>query len=405
MTYKIERLDDFGRGITFIDGKICFVEDALEGEEVDIIVEREKSKYLEASVKEIHSSSKNRKIPECPFYNFCGGCNIMHMSYKAQLSFKENKIKNIIKKYFKETVKIKKIIPTKEFIYRNKVSLKVKNNQIGFYKDKSNNLVNICKCLLCSGAINETIKLLNDIDLTNIDEVVIRSNYKDEVLVCLIGTSINDEYYLKRLKSVSSIVVLDKNKKRVIKGEEYLIDKIGDLLFRVSYNSFFQVNSFGVEVLYDKVKKYANLSRNEKVLDLYCGTGTIGLFLARDAKDVYGIEINEACIKDAFLNSKLNNIDNIDFKCSDVGKYKKKFKNIDLVVVDPPRSGLSLEAVDNVLSINAKKVIYVSCDPVTLARDLKLLSERYLIKEITPVDMFSNTYHVECVCLLMKKKS
>ena len=269
MTYKIERLDDFGRGITFIDGKICFVEDALEGEEVDIIVEREKSKYLEASVKEIHSSSKNRKIPECPFYNFCGGCNIMHMSYKAQLSFKENKIKNIIKKYFKETVKIKKIIPTKEFIYRNKVSLKVKNNQIGFYKDKSNNLVNICKCLLCSGAINETIKLLNDIDLTNIDEVVIRSNYKDEVLVCLIGTSINDEYYLKRLKSVSSIVVLDKNKKRVIKGEEYLIDKIGDLLFRVSYNSFFQVNSFGVEALYNKVKEYAKLTGEERVLDLY----------------------------------------------------------------------------------------------------------------------------------------
>ena len=405
MTYNIERLDDFGRGITFIDGKICFVEDALEGEEVDIIVEREKSKYLEASVKEIHSSSKNRKIPECPFYNFCGGCNIMHMSYKSQLSFKENKIKNIIKKYFKETVKIKKIIPTKEFIYRNKVSLKVKNNQIGYYKDKSNNLVNICKCLLCSGAINETIKLLNNIDLDNVDEVVIRSNYKDEVLVCFIGKSINDEYYLKKLNSISNIVVLDNNKKRVIKGEDYLIDKIDDLLFRVSYNSFFQVNSFGVEALYNKVKEYAKLTGEERVLDLYCGTGTIGLFLARDAKDVYGIEINEACIKDAFLNSKLNNIDNIDFKCNDVGKYKKKFKNIDLVVVDPPRSGLSLEAVDNVLSINTKKVIYVSCDPVTLARDLKLLSERYLIKEITPVDMFPNTYHVECVCLLMKKKS
>ena len=403
MSYLIDRLDDYGRGITKLDDKTCFVSNALVGEEVNIEINNIKSKYIEANSKEVINKSSNRQVPRCPFYLTCGGCNIMHMNYDSQLEFKKNKVEGILHKFADIDGVVKDIIPSDEFNYRNKVTLKVINNKLGYFKDKSNDLVAIDKCLLVSNKINEVINKINSVNLNNIDEVLIRSNYKDEVLLCLIGKNIEKEYYLNHLSDIDNIVIIDNNDKLIIKGNDYIIDKIGDMLFKVSVESFFQVNSIQVKKLYDKVLEYAKLTGKERVLDLYCGTGTIGMFLSKKTKYVYGIEINESAVKDANYNKKLNNINNIEFLCEDANKIKNNYKNIDLVVVDPPRSGLGENAIKTIIDINPKRIVYVSCDPVTLARDLKILQQNYLIKELTPVDMFPNTYHCESVCVLERR--
>ncbi len=396
MSYKVLRLDDFGRGITKVDDSICFVSNALEDEEVDIEILEKKSKYIEAKASNIIVKSKDRKETECPYYSLCGGCNVMHMSYNHQLEFKKKKVERILSKFANINNVVTEIIPTKEFNYRNKVVLKVIDGKLGFFKDKSNEIVPIDKCLLCSNKINEVIDKLKDIDLSLVNEVLIRSNYKDETLVSLTGLEI-DNNIKDKLDFVNNIVINDE----VVKGNSYLIDKIGDYLFKVSYNSFFQVNSIGVNLLYNEVLK--NIDKVDTILDLYCGAGTIGMYISKNAKKVYGVEINKNAVDDANYNRELNNVTNIEFLCSDVGLIKDKYKDVDLVVIDPPRSGLSKDAINNVIDINSKKIIYVSCDPVTLARDLNILKDKYVIKNVKVVDMFPNTYHCESITVLERR--
>ena len=403
MAYKIDRLDDFGRGITFVNNKICFVNNALISEEVDVNIINEKSKYLEGCVTNYLSKSDKRIDVKCPYYDNCGGCNVSHMSYEEELLFKERKVKRILKKYAGLENIVKEIIPTKRESYRNKVTLKVKDGHIGYFQNKSYDLVSINNCILCKSRINEVIQELSTIDLTGINEVVIRCNYNNEILLYLIGILEDSDSLVNCLTNIDNIVLSNYKSIKVLKGNSYFIDKIGDLSFRVSYNSFFQVNSIGVEILYNKIKEYASLNGNDNVLDLYCGTGTIGMFLANNSKSVFGIEINKNAIEDAIYNKELNKIDNIDFLCEDIGKIKNQYVDTDLVVIDPPRSGLSLEAIHNILDIKPKKMIYVSCEPITLARDLNIFKEYYNVKEITLVDMFPNTYHCESVCLLERK--
>ena len=403
MSYKINRLDDFGRGITFVDGKICFVNNALIDEEVDVEVINEKNKYLEGKATKIHKKSDKREKVECIYYDLCGGCNVTHMNYEEELEFKQKKVERILKKYAKIDNVVKEIIPTTRFNYRNKVTLKVKDGVLGYFQNKSYDLVNIENCLLCDNRINEVIKKLNTINLNGINEIVIRCNYEKEVLLYLIGIIEDDNYFINNLNDIENIVVSDYKQIRIIKGNDYFYDRIGNFTFRVSYNSFFQVNRYGVEILYDKVKEYAKLTNKEKVLDLYCGTGTIGIYLAENAKEVFGIEINKNAINDAFNNKETNKIMNIDFLCHDVSTIKNVYKNIDLLVVDPPRSGLNIEAISNILDVNAKKIIYVSCEPMTLARDLNIIKEKYDVKEITIIDMFPNTYHCESITVLERR--
>lgn len=403
MSYKIESLDSFGKGVTHIDGKVAFISNALENEEVDVDITSHKSKYIEGVSRDISNVNECRRDYPCPYYLECGGCNIMHMNYERQLKFKMEKAKNVLEKIAKISNKVEKIISNTEFGYRNKVTLKVKDGQIGFFKNKSYTLVPISKCLLCTDAINRVIEYLNKCDLSSLEEVVIRSNYKDEILLLLKGDNIDSNYFLNHLENVDNIVLLDKSFKKVIKGNDFFIDKIKDLYFKVSISSFFQVNYEGVAKLYDTVLSSCKLNSNLEVLDLYCGTGTIGMFLARNVKSVFGIEINKDAVCDANYNKELNKISNINFLCSDVGLVKEKFKGIDLVIVDPPRSGLSKEALLNVLDIKASNIVYVSCDVSTLARDLNILKETYDVSKITLVDMFPNTYHIECVSVLTKK--
>jgi len=398
----IEKLDHFGRGIANNE-KIMFIENALPNELIEIEITKETKKYIEAETKKIIRKSKNRVEPMCPYYNLCGGCNIMHLDYNEQLKFKEQKVKEILKRFANiEEEKVKPIIKSNTKYYRNKITLKVKE-KLGLYQKKSYDLVNIDKCLIVSKKINELIKLLNELNLNNIEEIVIKDAYNEKTIINIKGKNIDKKYLKENLKShTENLVIYDNNKKEILLGDGFIIDKINDYYFKISDDSFFQVNRYTTEKLYNKVKEYANLKKEERLLDLYCGTGTIGMYLSRDAKEVIGIEINEHAVENANENKKINSIENISFICSDVGKIKEKYKNIDVVVIDPPRNGLSMEALQNVLDINPKRIVYVSCDPVTLARDLNILKDYYEIKEITPTDMFPNTYHVENVCLLSK---
>ena len=393
MVVEITKLDNYGRGICYVDDKITFVLNALPGEKLEIEITKFTKKYNEAIVKKYISKSSRRIEPICEYYDKCGGCNLMHMSYEDELEFKEQKIKDIMYKYAHiENEKVKKIIPNNNLNYRNKVTFKVKN-KIGYYKEKSTEIIPINKCYIIDEKINKILDELNEIDLSNIYEIVIRTGI-DEDMIVFKGTNID----ITNL-STKNIILFDKDYK-VLRGNNYIIDKIGDFKFYISPNSFFQVNKYNVVNLYNKVLEYVKESSN--LLDLYCGTGSIGIYLSGVCKKITGVEINKSSIEYSNRNKELNHLENINFVCLDTDEYNIK-ENFDTIVVDPPRSGLGTKTINYLNESNCKKIVYVSCDPLTLARDLKILSENYNVIELTPVDMFSRTYHCETVCVLERK--
>ena len=391
---EILKYDHNGRGITYLNDKIVFVSNTIIGEDVEIKILEEKKNYIEAEVIKYNKISSIREKNICPYFNICGGCDIMHLPYSEQLKFKQNKVSEIISKFYGGKVVIKDIISEKNYNYRNKVSLKV-NKKLGYYKKNSHDIINIDKCMLLDEDINNLISILNNIDLGKNKNIIIRKNTSGLMLV------LEDKIDYDSIKKyVSSIYINDKK----VYGED-LYEQMNGLKFIISPLSFFQVNKYNTINLYNKILDYCDLKGNEVVLDLYCGTGTIGSFVSRKCSKVIGIEINKYAVLDALKNKEINNLSNIEFICGDSGKILKnnKYNKIDIVIVDPPRIGLSDLSINEILNINPKKIIYTSCDPVTLARDLKKLSENYDIEELTPVDMFPNTYHVECVCKLIHK--
>ena len=372
MQVIIEKLDNLGRGICYLNNKITFVENALPNEIVDIDLYKETKKYNLGKVKQYIKTSKNRTIPPCKYYNICGGCHLMHMSYQSQLSFKENKVKEILKKYGNiEENKIKDIVYSNEYGYRNKITLHTKDNKIGLYKRKSNDIVEINKCLLVNDNINNKIEQIREEKLCTNEDITIRG--------------------------LSDILTsLDKEK-------EYIIDKICNKKFIVSIESFYQINYKLVSSLYTKVISCLKDKNFNKVLDLYCGIGTIGIIASDYVKEVIGVELNKSSYLDALKNKELNRVNNIEFINGKVEDHINEFNEIDAIIVDPPRKGLDKSIIDNIIKIKPKELIYVSCDPITLARDIKLLSTSYNIKEITPFDMFPNTYHCENITVLERR--
>lgn len=402
---KIERLDHQGRGIAYIDDKITFVENALPGEEVLIKITNSKKKYNEGIVEKYIQKSEKRVDNVCPFYESCGGCNILHMSYNDQLEYKENKIKDIMKKYA-NIDKISKIIKCdKQFNYRNKVTLKVENNIIGYYEKKSYNLVNIDKCLIIDNEFNKIINDLKKFNLDNIYEIMIRNIDSDNTALTLyLQKDTNciqiDEYCKKNNIILNKII---KNKDFKCNEKSKIIGKLGDFKFIISPLSFFQVNTDQTIKLYDKILELLEPNKDDNLLDLYCGTGTIGIYVANKVNKVLGVEIVKDAIHDANINKKINSINNINFICGNTEKIIKDVKEkYNAIIVDPPRAGLTESIIRDIFRINPDKIVYVSCDPITLARDLKLLQEKYEVLDVVPVDMFPNTYHVETVCKLKK---
>lgn len=399
----IDRLDHQGRGIGYINGKIVFVKNALPGESVNVKIVRENKKFYEGVVIDFYSQSSDRVNVDCPYYNDCGGCDIMHMSYDFQHVYKINKVRDIIRKFVHSDFVIDDIGYDNQFYYRNKATFHVKKG-IGYFKEKTYDLISIDKCMISSNEINSVLDILKKMDLNNVCQVVVRSSYFDKSVMVIFSVEgkVDEGYIIDSLKDNVSSIFIKSDKYKLIYGKEYITDMIGDKKFIISPDSFFQVNTPMAYKLYSKVKEYAGNLDDCNVLDLYCGTGTIGLFVG--GKSLVGVEINESAIHDANINKDLNGISNVKFYCGDSGKVLKRLdKNFDVVIVDPPRSGLSLLSINEVIGVGAKRVVYVSCDPVTLARDLNIFKEYYDIKEISLFDMFPNTHHVESVCLLEKK--
>lgn len=397
MQYKIEKLDNFGRGISHINNKIVFISNALEDEVVDATTTYSNKKFEEAKVNKIIDVSRMRIKSICPYFDICGGCNLLHMNYDDQLKFKYNKVKDIIFKYLKENIKVNDVIYSNQFNYRNKASFEVKE-KLCYKMRKSTNLVDINYCYLLDKNINDIVHVLNNLNLKNINNITIRTGEED-IMVIISGNPTRE--IIDALKEkVRSIYVNDK----LVYGRSNIVSKIGNYEFFVSDKSFFQVNKYNVKNLYDKVLEYAELTGNENILDLYCGTGTIGIYLSKYAKSVIGIEVNEQAIFDANVNKNKNNIENISFICDTTSNINNIVNNdFDVIIVDPPRSGLDKNTINFLINSKAKRIVYVSCDIMTLVRDLNILKQDYDIREITPVDMFPNTYHVETVCILERK--
>lgn len=398
MEVKIDRLDHQGRGIAKVDGITTFITDALVDEIVDIEITQKKKKFNIGKVKKYIKLSKDRIEPICPYFKTCGGCDLMHINYQRELKFKKDKVINIIERYTSiNSNKIKDIIYSDEYYYRNKVTFQVKE-KIGFYDKKSYDIVPIEHCYISSKKINDLLSILNTCDLRGISQIMIRTNELEELVV--IYTNYITKEIIDKLKDKCSLIQYD-DKYKLISGNEYIIDNIGNYKFIISPASFFQVNRNTVKMLYDKVLEYLKPTKNDIVLDLYSGTGTIGIYVSNYVKKVISVEINRFAVEDAKKNKELNNIDNIEFICDDVANVIDQFKeNIDSIIVDPPRSGLDDKTIIYLKEIKPNKIVYVSCDPITLARDLEKLNELYETIEITPVDMFPNTSHVECVCIL-----
>lgn len=395
---EIVRLDDEGRGIGYIDNKIIFIPNSLPDEIVDVNIIKETSKYYLGEVEQFIKKSNKRIKPSCPYYNLCGGCNLLHMSYDDSICYKKDKFKNILKKFSNIETNIEVIENKDIFNYRNKIELKVENKEWGYFNSYTHNFVKIDKCLLAKSSINEVIKSKDLIEIIN-GSIVIRGNYNDEILIVIKSddrVNIDIDNLKKRIKLVG--VVLNDN---VIYGEKYFIEKYKDKLFKVNYNSFFQVNSFITDKMLNIIR---DNSYGNTLLDLYCGVGFLGLVVSDKYKKIYGIEINYDSVLDAISNANMNNIDNAYYLCGDSSKCILKIKDIiDTLLIDPPRSGLVKNMISDVLNVQAKRIIYVSCNPISLSRDLNSLKEYYEVEKVYLLDMFSNTYHFESVSILKKK--
>lgn len=445
--FDVEALGYEGEGIAKIEGYPVFIPGALIGEKVKVIITKVKKNFAYGKLIEVLEKSKERRIPKCANYNICGGCTLQHLSYEGQLDFKFARVKDCIRKIggLDENI-VKYPIGMKNiYRYRNKVQFPVGivngKLSIGFFSEKSHRIIDMDTCLLqdeeSEKIINIVRKWMNDYSIIPakkegeffkqgiIRHIVVRKSFKtNDIMVILVTTNkkipyVNEliEMLTNSISNIKSIVqnINDKDTNLVMGyecinlwGEEHICDYIGKYKFNISPLSFFQVNPVQTEVLYNKALEYANLNGNEVVFDAYCGTGTITLFLSKNAKKVYGVEIIDQAIENAKINARENNISNSEFF---TGKSEEIIPRLiedgikpDVIVVDPPRKGCDTKLLKAIGEASPKKVVYVSCDPSTLARDLKCLEEfGYKTVEVQTVDMFPMTKHVENVALLVRE--
>lgn len=434
-----------GVGIGKYEGFTVFVEGGLIQDKVKVRINKSKKNYAVGDIVEIIEKSPFRVDRICSDdLKDCGGCQIQELDYNKQLELKTNEVKQVISRIGKlENVEIHETIGMQSPCrYRNKAQFPIQNingsTAIGFYKKKSHDVIPTDMCVIQHDINDKIIKIIKtyiqayNVSIYNetthtgvLRHLVTKVGFTtNEVMVVLVANGTNLPH-LNELASVlkenilgfkTLVLNVNKAKTNVILGKENKViygngkinDYIGDLVFEISPLSFFQVNPVQTEVLYNKALEYAELKENDTVFDIYCGIGSISLFLAQKAIKVYGIEIVEDAIKDAKINAKLNNLNNVEFyvgKAEEVvPKMYSEGKTANVVVVDPPRKGCDEKVLDTIVSMKPDRVVYVSCNPSTLARDLAYLDERgYKCVEIQPVDMFPHTMHVECCAKIVKK--
>ena len=446
VTLEIEDCGIDGEGIGKADGFTVFVKDAVIGDTVTAKIIKAKKNYGYGRLMEVLKPSPYRVEPKCEFARQCGGCQLQALSYDQQLVFKTNKVKGHLERIGGFTdIPMEPIIGMDElFHYRNKAQFPVGRNKegkivTGFYAGRTHNIIENRDCALGVAENKEVLdRVIAHMEKYGIEpyneatgkglvrHVLIRYGYfTKEVMVCLIlnGNKIPKEELLEKslceIPGMTSITInVNKKRSNVILGEEicllwgqeYITDRIGDISYQISPLSFYQVNPMQTQKLYAKALEYADLHGQETVWDLYCGIGTISLFLAQKAKFVRGVEIVPAAIENAKENAKLNGLENTEFfvgKAEEVlpREYKKNGVYADVIVVDPPRKGCDETLLETMVEMNPERIVYVSCDSATLARDLKYLCERgYELRKVCPVDQFGMTVHVETVVLLSHKK-
>lgn len=443
LVLKIVDLSSEGAGVAKVDGYPLFIKDTLPGETVEVLVVKVNKNYGFGKALNIIEPSKQRVEPVCPVAGKCGGCSLQHLSYEGQLKYKQNKVYQNLKRIGGfDNISVEETIGMdKPYNYRNKAQYPVgydKGIIVGFYASNSHRIIDFDNCSIGSEKNQEILKAVKEFitknNITAYDEktgkgtirhILIREgHFTGEIMVCLIVNSYSFKYKkqlidaLKHISDIKSISInYNTTKSNVILGEkvetiygsDYITDYIGNLKFEISPLSFYQVNPVQTEKLYGKALEFADLKGSETVIDAYCGIGTISLFLAQNAKKVYGIEIVPQAIDDAVKNAENNNITNAEFfvgKSEDVVPklYKTRGVKPDVMVVDPPRKGCEESLLNLILQMNPKRIVYVSCDSATLARDLKILcsTKQYKVDKVQPVDMFPHTGHVETVVLLNK---
>lgn len=438
-----------GEGIAKIDNFPIFVPGGIKGEEVEIKILKVLSNYAYGKITRIIKPSEHRREADCKEFPKCGGCNLRHMDYNYTLALKKANVENCLYKALNRKIKVNDVIGMeKPMHYRNKLQFPVGedangNMVMGVYSERTHNIVPVQNCYIqneeCNKIANDVLEFLktnktsayNEATLKGtVRHIIVRMGIKThEALVTIV---VNDnglknenelvEFLKTKYSCIKTIVknyntkntnVILGDKTEVIYGDGYIYDILCGYKFKISPLSFYQVNPIQTEILYNTAIKFATNATNETAktiaLDLYCGIGTIGICSAKHFKKIYGIEIVKQAIDDAKENAKLNNLQNTEFYAGDVEEVLPEIlKDIEnkpeTVFVDPPRKGLDNKTIDVLKNLRPKTIVYVSCNPATLARDLKLLEEKYEIKEIQPVDMFPYTSHVECCALLCLKQ-
>ena len=440
----IKRMGINGEGIGYYKRQAIFVSNAIVGEVVEVKITEVRDGYAYGEITKFKKVSPNRIEPRCPYYGKCGGCQLQHIDYLEQLKQKKALVEEAFEKYYdgdlKDIVVRDTIGMEKPWHYRNKTQLPVRHDGekvvTGMYAKDSNKMVFIDECLIESELISDAMKsILKYLTKANID--VYNPKFRQGTLRYIVLRGFEDTKEIqatfvltkedKRLEKILKDVIKIENIKSVLytinsdpKSIEIISDKVvllagnekingtlGKLEFKISPNSFFQLNSSQTIKLYDEVKKAGNFTGNEKVVDLYCGIGSIGLYLADSVEKIYGVDINKANIKNAKEFALNNGIDNAEFFCGNILPHLSKFESegykADVLIVDPPRRGMELQVLNYLQKSKIKKIIYVSCNPSTLAKNINHLQRNYKVSYIQPLDMFPNTANVETVVLLTKR--
>ena len=446
--YVVDIIDNGfeGEGIAKIDDFTIFIPDSIKGEKIKVLIVKVLSSYAYGKILEIIQKSPNRIDIDCPTYKRCGGCNLRHINYEETLNMKQNIVQNLVNKNLKTNIKVNSTWGMgNPYHYRNKLQFPVGTNKngepvLGVFAKRTHEIIPVENCLIqneksvqiakyvldCIKKYN--ISVYNEKDQTGlVRHIIVKSSKHFEqymVIVVINGDVLPFEkdfaedisYACPKISSIfininkknTNVILGERNK--LIHGKEYLEDYLGDYVFKISPLSFYQVNAVQAEAMYNYAVEEAEISKNDIAFDLYCGIGTISLFMAKYAKKVYGVEIVEQAIQMAKENAIFNKINDTEFIAGDTelvltDLIQNKKIIPDVVMVDPPRRGLDNTTINNILDIKPRKVVYISCNPASLVRDLAKLEDTYEIKSIQPFDMFPFTSHVECVSVLELKES
>lgn len=440
-----EDLTHEGSGVAKVNNYPLFIPYLLPGEKAKIKVVKVNKNFGYGKLLTLNKRSEHRVEPPCNVFYQCGGCQIQHMTYEAQLVMKQNYVKNSLNRIGKiADVIVHPVLGMDEpWYYRNKMQMPIgeKNGSLitGFYRERSHDIIpDMDTCLIQNKYGNQIIQavteIANDLKISAYVEtrhqgilrhIIVRTAYDSNDMMIILVTKTKklpqEAEIVKRLTrkfpKIKSIIqnvnpfrtnVILGDEERTLYGDGYIIDQIGNLKFKLSAKSFFQVNPTQTEVLYNKALEYAEIEKDDIVIDAYCGIGSISLFLAKKARKVYGVEVVPEAIEDARQNAIMNDISNVEFsvgKAEDVmEKWQQQQIKPDVIVVDPPRKGCDEKLLQAMIKMKPKRIVYVSCNPATLARDLRILEDGgFKTKEVQPVDMFSQTYHIECVALLSRE--